>query len=90
MKIKTLIIDDDINWQKNISKFVETNPALALVGTCSSAMDGYAIMIETKIDLLICNVEMPDMSGITFIKNIRNAPLVIFISAHRNQCDYQK
>lgn len=84
MKINTLIIDDDLNWQKIISKFVQMNPALELVGTCSSAMEGYSKMMESEIDLLICDIEMPDMTGLNFVKSIRNAPLVIFVTAHRD------
>jgi DNA-binding LytR/AlgR family response regulator len=84
MKINTLIIDDDPNWQKIISKFVQMNPALSLVGTCSSAMEGYAKITEMEIDLLICDIEMPDMSGLNFVKSIRNAPLVIFVTSHRD------
>jgi DNA-binding LytR/AlgR family response regulator len=56
MKINTLIIDDDQNWQKIISKFVQMNPILELVGTCNSAMEGYAKMMEAEIDLLICDI----------------------------------
>jgi DNA-binding LytR/AlgR family response regulator len=84
MKINTLIIDDDQNWQKIISKFVQMNPILELVGTCNSAMEGYAKMMEAEIDLLICDIEMPDMSGLNFVKSIRNAPMVIFVTAHRD------
>ncbi len=84
MKINTLIIDDDPNWQKIIGKFVQMNPALVLVGTCSSAMEGYSKMMDIEVDLLICDIEMPDMSGLNFVKSIRNAPLVIFVTAHRD------
>jgi DNA-binding LytR/AlgR family response regulator len=84
MKINTLILDDDSNWQKIISKFVQMNTALNLVGVCSSAMEGYSKLMELEVDLLICDIEMPDMSGLNFVKSIRNPPLVIFVTAHRD------
>ena len=84
MKINTLIIDDDPNWQLIISKFVQMNPLLELVGICSSAMEAYAKMTEIEIDLLICDIEMPDMTGLSFVKSIRHAPFVIFVTAHRD------
>lgn len=83
MKINTLVIDDDPNWQKIISKFVQLNTALNLVGVCSSAMEGYSKIVDLEVDLLICDIEMPDMSGLSFVKSIRNPPLVIFVTAHR-------
>ena len=84
MKINTLIIDDDANWQKIIAKFVQMNPVLELIGTFSSAMEGYSVMMEKEIDLMICDIEMPDITGINFVKSIRNAPLVIFVTSHRD------
>ncbi|WP_428657519.1 LytR/AlgR family response regulator transcription factor [Runella sp.] len=84
MKINTLIIDDDADWQKILTKFVQMNPLLELVGTCGSAMEGYAKMAELEVDLLICDIELPDMSGLAFVKSIRFAPCVIFVTAHRD------
>lgn len=84
MKINTLIIDDNLDWQKIISKLVRMNPLLNLVGICSSAMEAYAKFVEGDIDLLICDIEMPDMSGLQFVKSLRVAPMVIFVTAHRD------
>ena len=57
MKIKTLVIDDDPHWQKIISKMVEVNPFLDLVGVCSSTMEAYGKLADTE--LLICDIELP-------------------------------
>ena len=84
MKIKTLIIDDDINWRTIISKFVNMMPQLELVGACESAMEGYTKINENDIDLVICDIEMPEMSGIDLVKSLRMPPLVIFVTSHRD------
>lgn len=84
MKINTLVIDDNLDWQKIISKLVQMNPLLNLMGICGSAMEGYAKLVEGNIDLLICDIEMPEMSGLQFIKSLRVAPMVIFVTAHRD------
>lgn len=84
MKINTLVVDDDINWQKIIGKFVQMHPNLELVGVCGSAMEGYSKMSDVEVDLLICDIEMPEMSGLSFVKSIRHRPFVIFVTAHRD------
>ncbi|AYQ31481.1 LytTR family DNA-binding domain-containing protein [Runella sp. SP2] len=84
MKIKTLVVDDDVNWQKIIGKFVQMHPNLELVGVCGSAMEGYGKMSDVEVDLLICDIEMPEMSGLSFVKSIRHRPFVIFVTAHRD------
>lgn len=84
MKINTLVIDDEPHWLKIVSKFVEMIPVLNLVGTCNSAMEAYSKLTDSKVDLLICDIEMQGISGLNFVKSIRNAPLVIFITSHRD------
>ncbi len=84
MKINTLIIDDDPVWRMILGKFVGMAPILNLVGSCASAMEAYALLTEQEVDLLICDIEMPDMSGLGFVKTLRQPPLVIFVTAHRD------
>lgn len=83
MKINTLVIDDNPHWRKTISKFVEINPLLNLVGVCESAMEAYGKLAEEEIDLLICDIEMPEVSGLSFAKAIQGGPLIIFVTSHQ-------
>lgn len=84
MKINVIVIDDDLAWQKIISKFVGLVPFLNLIHVCGSAVEAYPKIIEHEIDLIICDIEMPEMSGLDFVKNLKNPPLVIFVSSHRD------
>ena len=84
MKINVIVIDDDPNWQKIIGKFVGLVPFLNLVNTCNSAVEAYPKLIEQEIDLIICDIEMPEMSGLDFVKNLKNPPLVVFVTSHRD------
>ncbi|WP_245877956.1 response regulator [Spirosoma fluviale] len=63
MKIYTLVVDNNASWRKTIGKFVDMHPLLELVDTCDSAMDAYAKMKVHDIDLLVCDIEMPDKHG---------------------------
>lgn len=83
MKINTLIIDDNPNWRLTLSKFVEMNPILKLVAVCESALEAYAKLTEKEVDLLICDIEMPDISGIGLAKSLPNGPLIIFVTSHQ-------
>ncbi|MBL7813628.1 MAG: response regulator transcription factor [Saprospiraceae bacterium] len=83
MKINTLIIDDDSEWQFVLRKLVEMNPLLNLVAVCQSAMEAYAQLANHNIELIVCDIEMSPISGLDFIKNIENPPLTIFVTSHR-------
>ncbi|MCX6214692.1 LytTR family DNA-binding domain-containing protein [Spirosoma sp.] len=84
MKINTLVIDDNANWRRTIGKFVDMHPLLELVDTCDSAMDAYAKMMVHDIDLLICDIEMPELTGLGLVRSLQNGPLVIFVTSHAN------
>lgn len=84
LKINTLIIEDDPHWQATIGKLVKLNSLLETKGVCSTAMEAYAQLAEHDIDLLICDIELPDMSGLEFVRSLKQPPLVIFITAHRD------
>lgn len=85
MKINTLIVDDNPSWQKTISKFVKLNPVLNLVGVCGSTLEAYGLIAENEVDLLICDIEMPELSGLSLAKSIQGGgPLVIFVTSHQH------
>lgn len=84
MKINTLVVDDDLHWQTILSKMVQANPLLSLVGVCSSAMDAYAQLVAAEVDLLICDIEMPELSGLDFVRSMQRPPLVIFVTSHHD------
>lgn len=84
MKVRTLIVDDNPNWRESLSMMVKAHPLLELIGTVESAMQAYANLMEEEIDLLICDIEMPDISGLSFARTIQNGPLVIFVTAHQH------
>jgi DNA-binding LytR/AlgR family response regulator len=84
MKINTLVVDDNPNWRKTISKFVQLHPNLNLVSECESAIEAYAQIAENEIDLVISDIEMPEMSGLSLAKSIQGGPLIVFVTSHQH------
>lgn len=46
-------------------------------------MEAYGKLAEEEIDLLICDIEMPEVSGLSFAKAIQGGPLIIFVTSHQ-------
>ena len=82
MEIKALIIDDEPLAQKVIEQYAQRLPDLKIVGTCNDAICAHKAVQEQAIDLLFLDINMPKLSGISFLKNLKNAPLVIFTTAY--------
>jgi two-component system, LytTR family, response regulator LytT len=57
-------------------------PILNLVGTCPSAMEAYARLAHEEIDLLICDIEMPQVTGLGLARSLAGGPLILFVTSH--------
>ncbi len=82
MTLKTLIIDDEPIALEKLKKYVERIPALKLVATCCNGFDALGYMNENEVNLIITDINMPDLNGLDFAKTVTGRPLIIFTTAH--------
>jgi len=83
MKIKCLIIDDEPLAQRIIEKYCKDISTLEIIEKCKSAFEAMELLYNKQIDLIFLDINMPKMSGIDFLKSLKNPPLVIFTTAYR-------
>jgi DNA-binding LytR/AlgR family response regulator len=77
-----IVIDDDSVSRLLIEKYVNKTDFLEFKGAYNSAIDALnAMKTENDIDLIFLDIEMPEMSGVEFIKTLQNLPQIIVISA---------
>jgi DNA-binding LytR/AlgR family response regulator len=84
-KTKTLsciIVDDEPLSQDVIRDFVEACPELELVGVCNDALEAGQLLKQKDIDLLFLDINMPKLSGIGFVKSLKEPPLFILVTAY--------
>ena len=80
--IKTLIVDDEPLALDIIESYIEKIPDLELVARCDNAIDANEILQKEHVDLLILDIQMPQMTGIELVKSLRSKPKVIFTTAY--------
>ena len=79
--INCLIVDDDETSRFILSNLANKLENIDLVGACESVKKAKEIISNTKVDLLFLDIEMPEETGVEFIKNIENPIDVIFITS---------
>jgi two-component system, LytTR family, response regulator len=84
MKIKCLVVDDEPLAIRLIEKHIEKIDALEVVATCNNAMKAFEILNTQTIDLLFIDIKMPNITGIEFLKNLKNPPKTILTTAYRD------
>ncbi len=80
--INCLIVDDEPLAQEILESYVRESKELQLIKKCSTAFEAFEILHNQQIDLLFLDVKMPGLSGIDFIRSLKNPPAVIFTTAY--------
>jgi DNA-binding LytR/AlgR family response regulator len=82
MMIKCLAIDDEPFALKQIGIYIKKTPFLDLVALCNNAFDAMGYLKAKQIDLMFVDINMPDLSGMDFVKSLPDKPFIIFTTAY--------
>lgn len=80
--IRCLIVDDEPYARKLLEEFIQKTGELTLVASAKNAMEARAILTKQKIDLIFLDIQMPELTGIDFLKSSSRTPLVVFTTAY--------
>jgi DNA-binding LytR/AlgR family response regulator len=81
MKMKSIIIDDDLMARKTVERFCGKMPQLEVVATCENATQAYDAILLHAPDLIFLDVEMPDFTGLQLLDKLTVMPHVILTTA---------
>jgi DNA-binding NarL/FixJ family response regulator len=80
-----LLVDDAQSVRESLSWLIENESDLTVIGSASNGEDGLNLAAELHPDLVILDIEMPDMDGFMVaskLKAMSNPPLVILLSVY--------
>ncbi len=82
--MRVMIVDDEPLALDILETFIEKIPSLILVKRCQNAIEAFDVLKTEDIDLMFLDIQMPQLTGIDFLKSLKNPPLVIFTTAYPN------
>jgi len=80
--IKCLAIDDEPLALQQIAAYIGKVPFLELAAQCQSALEAHQFLQNDTVDVIFCDINMPDLNGMDFIKALVAPPLVVFTTAY--------
>lgn len=80
MKLKCIVVDDSALQRITVSKLINQNQHLELIGEFSNATDAKKCILTKNIDLVFLDIEMPVMNGFDFLDGLKVKPQIIFIT----------
>jgi len=79
--ITCMIVDDEPLARMVLESHISRMPKLHLLGKYANAVEAFEAIVNTSPDLIFLDIKMPVLSGIEFIKSLKNPPAVIFTTA---------
>ena len=80
--INCIIVDDEQHAIDILVHYVNQTPFLNLTGTTTNPMEALDMMGKQKVDLVFLDIQMPELSGIDFIKAINGKAKIILTTAY--------
>lgn len=84
MKIQCIIVDDEPLAIEILEAYIEKIPYLELAGKFTNGIEAMQFLKAHKVDLMLLDIQMPDLTGIQLMKVLHDPPLVIFTTAFDN------
>ncbi len=69
-KIRVLIVDDSLVFREVLSRGLAADPRIEVVAKASNPFEARDKILETNPDIITCDIEMPRMNGIEFIRRL--------------------
>lgn len=80
--LKVLIVDDEPLAREILEGYVKRTPDLELTASCKHALEAFGILSKQHIDLLLLDINMPEINGIELLKTLKHPPAIIFTTAY--------
>ncbi len=82
MKINCIVIDDEFLARTLLDDYIGKLSSLELIAKCHSATEAMEVLHNEPIDIMFLDIQMPDLTGIDFLKSLKTKPVVIFTTAY--------
>lgn len=80
--MKCVIIEDEIPAQNLVKHYISKLPELELIGAFQSAIEANRFVQNNAVDLIFLDINLPDITGIQYIRTLNNPPRVIITTAY--------
>ena len=84
MTAKCIIIDDEHPARVLLTQYVSKVSHLELVGTFKNPVEAMSYLKDNQVDIILLDIQMPELTGIEFLKSFTQKPKVILTTAYPN------
>lgn len=80
--LKCIAIDDEPLALRQLTAYIRKIPYLELTATCNNALEALQLLASNPADLIFVDIDMPDLSGVDFVRSLESTAMIIFTTAY--------
>ena len=84
MELKCIVIDDEKPARMILKRYIGQVSFLKFMGEYKAPLDALPLLNEGGVDLLFLDIQMPQMSGLNFIRILETKPAIVLTTAYRD------
>ncbi len=82
MSIRCMVVDDEQLARTLLEEYVKKLPQLQLVSGCRNPLEAMEVLQKEEVELMFLDIQMPELTGVEFLKSMHVKPAVIFTTAY--------
>lgn len=82
MNKNVFIVEDNRHQLEQVTELVRAHSSLELYSSSRNGREALEILRETEVDLLLLDINLPEMTGVELLENLEDPPYIIFITAY--------
>lgn len=83
MKTTCIIVDDEPLARSALVSLLSRFDDMEIVAECEDTFKAMQVLQSKRVDLMFLDIQMPEVSGLDFLRSLQQAPAVILTTAHR-------
>ena len=84
MKTRCIIVDDEPLAIDLLRNHLDQFAQIEVMATFQKPLEAYEFLKANHVDLIFLDIQMPRLTGLDFLRSIKNPPKVIFTTAYRD------
>lgn len=82
--IKTIVVEDEPLAREGLLSYLAQVDFIQVKGVCEDALQANQLLVSEQIDLMFLDIQMPRLTGIEFLKSLKQPPMVVMTTAYPN------
>lgn len=80
--MNVIALDDEPLALRQLVAYISRVPEMHLVAACQSAAEACGVLAHESVDAIFCDIRMPDLNGLDFVRSLAEPPFVVFTTAY--------